>query len=1335
MDDAKQQTADSGAPDTPIAPDVPTVVANVDSEATELALERARAMALSGEVNELRKLIQAEHDARTRTEAELNARLNQVRSLVSSTSWKLTSPLRHAVSFLRTGKMAPTGAAMIAQLNELLTAQRPEAGGRPAPSTRSAQPVYDLPNAHSRVRHAKLRLLEHGFRDRAIADLQAMAADNENAFLRGLASWELAQWHANNATPEDAKLSLAYLDQVSPSGLPEINAQRIVVLRAESLALLGQVDEARAALEFELAHIDDLNLHLGLARLEPDLEDKARWINAALSLRAIAPVDFSADGATAYDRLHAQAEPEAECPLKVSVIIPAYNAESMLGTAIRSLLNQTWTNLEILVSDDCSTDGTAALVERFAAEDPRVRLIRGEANSGPYVARNLAMSQATGYFVTCNDSDDWSHPEKIARQVRHLLANPDIVANTSQQARAREDMRFSRRGLPGLYIQPNMSSLMFRRELVVGRIGYWDNVRFAADSEFTKRLKQAFGKEALVDLDTGPLSFQRQTETSLTGSREFGYHGFKMGARLTYEHNHRRFHKANKVPYIGFPATERPFVAPEPMWPQREVNAEGRRHFDVVLASDFRLPGGTSMSNLEEIRAQRSFGIRTGLVQMSLYDLNPGRMMHERITNEIDGDSVELLVHGEHVTCDLLIVRLPWVLQDWQEYLPKIEAKTVKVIVNQPPKRDYAPGSENLYDLPRCLDHLKAHFGEAGSWHPIGPLVREALHTHHAHELEGINLGEDWPNIIQIDDWHRVVRPRRQGRIRICRHSRDQYVKWPATRDDLLKVYPDDPRFEIHVLGGADTPRDVLGGALPDNWRVTEFGKASPRRFLSQYDVFVYYTHPDWVESFGRVIFEAMAVGLPVILPPVYEPVFQDAAIYAEPDDVIARIDALMADDALYEAQVARALDHVRQRFGYEVHKARIAPYLSRSIDDGQAAAWIGEIEQTVSADPAAISGFSSEGLEAVRHGLAAKSRSAQMLLARRLISDADDAMERGPYSVVDKTGVPPSNDRHDYWNPDPFWHANPDTFNGLPFVYRDGERLPGTRMYEPGSERYDRTRLQMLFDDSTILALAWRLTGKEAYAVRAAAHLRHFFLDPATAMRPHLKYAQVRPGHDGNRGAHTGVIEMQGIYAYLDAVRLMTEAGALSEADIAGFDIWLRDYASWLTRSAQGEGARAADDHHGIHYDLQALAIGLHLKERALVVRSIGDAARRIATHFAQDGSQPAALGNGLSLDKACLNYQGWLYLAQIAGRLRVDLWHQQTPDGRSLQQGADWLLSHAGQAAGGEFDADRFIPLWHGLPEDIRPPRPGCVPASPFAVKPRFHPEDGIRPYWNLG
>jgi hypothetical protein len=101
---------------------------------------------------------------------------------------------------------------------------------------------------------------------------------------------------------------------------------------------------------------------------------------------------------------------------RVSVVIPAYNAERTIDETLASVRRQSHGNLEIVVVDDGSTDGTAAVADRHAAEDSRIRVLR-IANRGVAGARNAGIAASTAPFVAPVDADDLWHPEKIARQL------------------------------------------------------------------------------------------------------------------------------------------------------------------------------------------------------------------------------------------------------------------------------------------------------------------------------------------------------------------------------------------------------------------------------------------------------------------------------------------------------------------------------------------------------------------------------------------------------------------------------------------------------------------------------------------------------------------------------------------------------------------------------------------------------------------------------------------------------------------------------------------------------------------------------------------------------
>ena len=111
----------------------------------------------------------------------------------------------------------------------------------------------------------------------------------------------------------------------------------------------------------------------------------------------------------------------------VSVIVGVYNKERFVGECLRSVLTQTYTNWELIVVDDASTDGSLAEVERTVGNDPRVRILRRETNSGhPGVARNQALREAKGQYIAFLDADDVWTPEKLAIQTAFMEAHPEF---------------------------------------------------------------------------------------------------------------------------------------------------------------------------------------------------------------------------------------------------------------------------------------------------------------------------------------------------------------------------------------------------------------------------------------------------------------------------------------------------------------------------------------------------------------------------------------------------------------------------------------------------------------------------------------------------------------------------------------------------------------------------------------------------------------------------------------------------------------------------------------------------------------------------------------------
>lgn len=104
----------------------------------------------------------------------------------------------------------------------------------------------------------------------------------------------------------------------------------------------------------------------------------------------------------------------------VSIVMPSYNCERFIAQTIDSVLAQTYPNWELLVTDDCSSDGTCRIVEGYLKIDARIRLFRLPKNSGAAVARNNSIREAKGRYIAFLDSDDLWLPEKLAVQLAFM---------------------------------------------------------------------------------------------------------------------------------------------------------------------------------------------------------------------------------------------------------------------------------------------------------------------------------------------------------------------------------------------------------------------------------------------------------------------------------------------------------------------------------------------------------------------------------------------------------------------------------------------------------------------------------------------------------------------------------------------------------------------------------------------------------------------------------------------------------------------------------------------------------------------------------------------------
>lgn len=109
--------------------------------------------------------------------------------------------------------------------------------------------------------------------------------------------------------------------------------------------------------------------------------------------------------------------------LKVSIITPIYNCEKFLPKIIECVINQTYTDWEMLLVDDCSPDNSAEIIKKYAKDDNRIKYFKLDKNSGAAIARNKALEESNGRFIAYLDADDLWKPEKLEKQVEFMLKN------------------------------------------------------------------------------------------------------------------------------------------------------------------------------------------------------------------------------------------------------------------------------------------------------------------------------------------------------------------------------------------------------------------------------------------------------------------------------------------------------------------------------------------------------------------------------------------------------------------------------------------------------------------------------------------------------------------------------------------------------------------------------------------------------------------------------------------------------------------------------------------------------------------------------------------------
>lgn len=660
---------------------------------------------------------------------------------------------------------------------------------------------------------------------------------------------------------------------------------------------------------------------------------RAEWLesmNGLLAESGLAPITVRNPASPSFFELTCEAPlPQVTDGPLVTVIMPIYEPDEATEVAVRSLLEQTWRNIEILIIDDASPQTDAqgkptdyeSRLKDWQQLDDRITVVFCEENRGAYAVRNDGYDMARGEFVTVADKDDWHHPQKIEFLAKELIENPEVPANLGNWVRVSEKLEFLVRWGPDRVIHPSFASLMYRREEIQEKLGYWDTVRKSADGEFKLRFELAYGTK-LQPSFKAPLAFALLGEGNLTSS-DYGL-GYRHEDRHAYQRGYKQWHQDIEAgiasPYMPKNPSPRLFYAPPSFLPERP---QGPVHYDVIFMSEFGFEAGNTTSLRQEIDAALRAGLKVGVlpVQNGLIPSASRRHFTPKVEELIFTGQVDRLSLSSRATTDLLVVRWPASMELNPGVRASITPERAVIVANHMP---YEPsGERRSYDVRSVSENVEATFGVRPLWSPQSEQVEKYLSPLVPSE-ELTNFA--WKGIVDppTDLAERVPEPDR--RPTIGRHARDYQGKWPSTLRDFQRVYPVDGSVRVSILGGAGVPQDLgfLPEELPEGWTVHGFNALATADFLDSLDFFVYYHSDGLVEAFGMSILEALNRGLVCVLPPHFEPVFKEGAVYATPENTQRVIAELWDDPISYAAQSRRALEFVQRECTPDAYIARL---------------------------------------------------------------------------------------------------------------------------------------------------------------------------------------------------------------------------------------------------------------------------------------------------------------------------------------------------------------------------------------------------------------------------
>jgi len=281
-------------------------------------------------------------------------------------------------------------------------------------------------------------------------------------------------------------------------------------------------------------------------------------------------------------------------------------------------------------------------------------------------------------------------------------------------------------------------------------------------------------------------------------------------------------------------------------------------------------------------------------------------------------------------------------------------------------------------------------------------------------------------------------------------------------------------------------------------------------------------------------------------------------------------------------------------------------------------------------------------------------------------IARAKAFLDTYPITVTFATCERSAGEIHDFYSEGDYWWPNPKDPKA-PYIHKDGQTNPANFV----AHRHAMVRLSEIV---ATLTSAWLLTKDQVYVDKAMEHLNAWFVDPTTRMNPNMLYTQAIWGRNTGRGI--GIIDAYHLVEVAHSVKLLEDKGAISAQQAEKIKNWFSQFLTWMISHKYGIKEMNAENNHGVCWAVTASSFAVLTGNNEVI-----DLCRKrfkevlLPSQMADDGSLPRELARTKPYGYSLFTIDAFCNLAEILSTPEDNLWNFETPDGKTLKKGLQYI------------------------------------------------------------